>query len=134
MRDSRSPGSVHRRYPDGKVVGALHPESVESVVTALAGSGIDSGQIEVITTENVADLLAPLDRKGLAGFVGRFLLRSGDDLDDLEAARRELSMGHTIIFVSVTGIDVRHQVRDILRAHGGHKIRYFSHWTITRMD
>ncbi len=123
-----------RRYPVGKVVGALQPGSVEAVTAALADAGFAADQIEVVTAATVTGLLTPLDRTGPPGFVGRFLLSMGDDLDELETARQELDDGHTLIFVPIPGAEARQRARDVLRDHGGHAIRYFGHWTITPLD
>jgi hypothetical protein len=130
---STLPSERSKRHRSGKVAGALDPTAVDTVTAALTTAGFDADQIEV-AAEDIEGLQTPLNRAGLAGFIGRFLLSIGDDLEELERARQELAAGHTVIMVTVAGDDERGHVRDILRDHGGHGIRYFGNWTITSLD
>ena len=126
--------SRHHKSPEGMVIGAFEPSTVAAVKAALVAAGIPADQIDVMTPEDIDELEAPLTRPGIKGLVGRLLLSLGDELDELERARQELSVGHVLIGVPVMGDDRVHQVRDIMREHGGHAIIRFGRWTITAFD
>ena len=122
-----------RRYPEGRVIGALAPTVVESVTVAVTTAKIPADQIDVITAADTEGPLTPLNRAGVAGFAGRFLLSLGDDLDELERAGQELAFGHVIVTVPVEGEDELHRVYAVLRDHGGHALTHFGRWTITSL-
>jgi hypothetical protein len=135
-RDQPSPaaGSKHPGSPQGKVIGAVEPVQVEATTAALVAAGFPAVQIDVVTADALAEIEAPLDRPGIGGLVGRFLLSMGDDLDELERFRDELEVGHVLVGVPAQGDEAVHRVRDILREHGGHGIVYYGRWTITTFD
>jgi hypothetical protein len=124
----------HHGSPEGMVIGAFAPDAVESVTAALVAAGFAADQIDVMTADDLQDLDAPIDRPGLAGALGRFLLSLGDDLDELEKARQELANGHVLIGVPAMGSDIIHRVRDVMRDNGGHGITHFGRWAITTFD
>lgn len=64
----------------------------------------------------------------------RLRLSSGDDLDELEQARRELGYGHALIQVLVHGDGEQDRAQAILSQHGGLALRYFGRWTITTLE
>jgi hypothetical protein len=133
VNSTSAPSAKHEGQPTGSVIGALDAEAVDVVTAALTAAGFPDDQITVVSAGDVEGMETPLNRSGLRGLVGRFVLSLGDDLDDLEQMRQELAAGHVLVFVPVEGDDERLRVRDILRDHGGHSIRHYGHWTITSL-
>lgn len=129
--DPETRGPARRRaYPLGKVMGAVAPSVVDAVTVALLGTGIAPGDVEVVTADDETGDAAPGDGGGFQGMMERLSLGLGADLDTIEEARRELAAGHVIVLVPVNGDEGARRVGDILRAHGGHAVRYFGRWTI----
>jgi len=104
------------------------------VVTALNDAGFTPDRIEVVTAEDVADLDEPIAGSGIRGFLSRFSLSLGDDLDEVEQARHELTYGHALVLVMVDGMDEQERAHAVLREHGGHSMRYFGRWAIATYD
>jgi hypothetical protein len=127
-------GAKHRGNAKGSVFGAVDAKAVDNVAAALTAAGYGNDQVEVVHASDVEGMETPLNRAGLRGLVGRFVLSLGDDLDQLEQIRQELAAGHVLVMVNVEKDEDRMRVRDILREHGGHSIRHYGHWTITSLD
>jgi hypothetical protein len=121
-------------YPLHKVAAAIPPDMTDGVVTALEEAGFARDHIEVVTSEDVSDLDEPIGGSGIRGFLTRFSLSLGDDLDEIEQARQELTYGHALILVMVNGMAEQERAHTVLREHGGHSIRYFGRWAITTYD
>lgn len=119
---------------EGKVIGAVQPTVVSEVTAALEAAGFPADEIDVVTSEDIAALDAPIDRPGLSGLVSRFVFSIGDDLDEIQQAREELAAGLILIGVAADGDESVHRVRDILREHGGQSIVHFGRWTITTFE
>jgi hypothetical protein len=124
----------HHGSPEGMIIGAFAPDAVASVTAALVAAGFAADQVEVMTAADLERLESQIDRRGLGGALGRFLLSLGDDLDELEKARQELASGHVLIGVPAMGSDTIHHVRDVMRDNGGHGITHFGRWAITTFD
>lgn len=132
---SSSASSQHQfSYPLHKVVAAVEPARMNQVAAALAAAGVDGDHVEIVTADDAPMSDEPIGGSGLHGFLTRFGLSLGDNLDALEQARGELSRGHVLVLVAVHDDAERMRVHDILREHGGHSMRYFGHWTITTLD
>jgi hypothetical protein len=82
----------------------------------------------------VSDLDEPIGGSGIRGFLTRFSLSLGDELDEIEQARRELTYGHALVLVMVDGMAEQERAHAVLREHGGHAMRYFGRWTITTYE
>jgi hypothetical protein len=132
--DSSTATSAKHTKSRSSVVGAMDAEAVSLVTAALTEAGFAEDQIQIMTAADVEGMESPLDRTGIRGLVGRFLLSLGDDLDEVEQMRQELAAGHVLVFVPVEGDEERERVRGIFRDHGGHSIRHYGHWTITPLD
>jgi hypothetical protein len=133
----RTPPAFNRGrqpYPLHKVVAAVARDETDGVVAALTDAGFGRNHIEVVTAEDVPGLDEPVGGTGLRGFLTRFNLSLGDDLDELEQARHELMYGHALILVMVHGMDEQERAHAVLREHGGHSMRYFGRWAITTYD
>ena len=90
-RRTPTPGPGRAPYPLHKVAAAIAPTDTDGVVAALEEAGFARARIEVVTSEDVSDLDEPIGGSGIRGFLRRFSLSLGDELDEIEQARRELS-------------------------------------------
>ena len=129
---ARGPGL--RSFPQHKVAAAIDRNQADAVVTALEDAGFARDRIEVVTTEDVADLEEPIGGSGIRGFLTRFSLSLGDELDEIEQARQELTYGHALVLVMVDGMTEQDRAHAVLREHGGHSMRYFGRWSITTYE
>jgi hypothetical protein len=116
------------------VAAAIARDMTDGVVTALKDAGFTGDRIEVVTSEDVSDLDEPIGGSGIRGFLTRFSLSLGDDLDEIEQARHELSSGHALVLVMVDGMAEQERAQAVLREHGGHAMRYFGRWAITSYE
>ena len=133
-RTPPAPGPGRRPYPLNKVAAAIAPDKTDGVVTALEDAGFSRDRIEVVTAEDVSDLDEPVGGSGIRGFLTRFNLSLGDDLDEVERARQELTRGHALVLVLVDGAAEQERAHAVLHEHGGHSMRYFGRWAITTYD
>ena len=129
-----APGPGRGPYPLHKVAAALARDKTDGVVAALEEAGFARDRIEVVTSEDVSDLEEPIGGAGIRGFLTRFSLSLGDELDEIEQARRELTYGHALILVMVDGMAEQERAHAVLREHGGHAMRYFGRWAITSYE
>ena len=113
---------------------AIARDMTDGVVAALKDAGFAPDRIEVVTAEDVSDLDEPIGGSGIRGFLTRFSLSLGDDLDEIEQARRELTYGHALVLVMVDGMAEQDRAHAVLREHGGHAMRYFGRWAITSYE
>jgi hypothetical protein len=116
------------------VAAAIDRNQRDAVVAALTDAGFAPDRIEVVTAEDVSDLDQPIGGSGIRGFLTRFSLSLGDDLDEIEQARQELTYGHALVLVMVDGMAEQDRAHAVLREHGGHAMRYFGRWTITTYE
>ncbi len=133
-RKPPAPGPGRRPFPLHKVAAAIARDMTDGVVTALKDAGFTGDRIEVVTSEDVSDLEEPIGGTGIRGFLTRFSLSLGDELDEIEQARRELSYGHALVLVMVDGMAELERAHAVLREHGGHAMRYFGRWAITSYE
>ena len=133
-RKPPAPGPGRRPFPLHKVAAAMARDMTDGVVTALEDAGFARDRIEVVTSEDVSDLDEPIGGSGIRGFLTRFSLSLGDELDEIEQARRELSYGHALVLVMVDGMAEQERAHAVLREHGGHAMRYFGRWAITSYE
>ncbi len=131
---SAAAGQSHPRYPLHRLVAAVAPESLGQATAALAEGGLGPDRIDVVTTADVSNLDGPVGGTGFRAFLTRFGLSLGDELDDLEDAHQELRDGHTLIMVLVHNDGERDRAEELLRAHGGHAMRYYGRWSVTNYE
>ena len=129
---SRGPG--RGPYPLHKVAAAVPREETDGVVTALTDAGFAPDRIEVVTADDVPGLDEPIGGSGIRGFLTRFSLSLGDDLDEFEQAQQELKYGHALVLVMVDGMTEQERAHTVLHEHGGHAMRYFGRWAITTYE
>jgi hypothetical protein len=135
-RDRTQPasGRVRPPYPLHKLVAAIPRDMTEGVVTALVDADFAREQIEVVTADEVSGLDQPVGGSGIRGFLTRLNLSLGDDLDEVDLARQELTYGDALIMVLVHDNTDRDRAHNVLREHGGHAMRYFGRWAITTYE
>ena len=135
-RDRTPPahGPGRTPYPLHKVAAAVARNETDGVVAALTDAGFAPDRIEIVTAEDVSDLDEPIGGSGIRGFLTRFSLSLGDDLDEIEQARQELTYGHTLVLVMVDGMGEQDRAHAVLHEHGGHAMRYFGRWTVTTYE
>lgn len=133
-RTPPAPGPGRRPFPRHKVAAAIARDETDGVVAALKDAGFAPDRIEVVTAEDVSDLDEPIGGSGIRGFLTRFSLSLGDDLDEIEQARQELTYGHALVLVMVDGMAEQDRAHAVLREHGGHAMRYFGRWTVTTYE
>ena len=129
---ARGPG--HGPFPLHKVAAAIDRNQKDVVVAALTDAGFAPDRIEVVTAEDVSDLDEPIGGSGIRGFLRRFSLSLGDELDEIEQARQELTYGHALVLVMVNGMAEQDRAHALLHEHGGHAMRYFGRWAITSYE
>jgi hypothetical protein len=116
------------------VAAAVAPTDTDGVVAALKEAGLARDRIEVVTADDVPGLDEPIGGIGIRGFLTRFNLSLGDELDELEQARQELMYGHALILVMVDEMAEQERAHAVLREHGGHAARSFGRWAITSYE
>jgi hypothetical protein len=133
-RTPPAPGPGRRPYPLHKVAAAVARSETDAVVVGLTEAGFAPDRIEIVTSDDVSDLDQPVGGTGFRGFLTRFNLSLGDDLDEFEQARQELMYGHALVLVMVDGTAEQERAHAVLREHGGHAMRYFGRWAITSLE
>jgi hypothetical protein len=128
QRQEHQPGP-----PEGKVIGAIHPDTVEKLSAALVVAGFPANQIDVVTPEELERIASPFNERGLRGLVDRFLLSLGEDFDELDDLRQEALAGAVLVGVPVDSEDSMHRAGQIMREHGGHEVTHFGRWKITSL-
>ncbi len=106
-------------YPHLMVVAAVARSDTDRGVALLSAAGFARDRIEVIVVEEVRRLEGPLGGTGLHRFLVRLRLSRGDDLDELEQARRELMNGQALIQLLVHGSEEQHRAQVILSQRSG---------------
>ncbi|MGI8405767.1 MAG: hypothetical protein ACR2OE_13565 [Thermomicrobiales bacterium] len=119
-----------RGYPEDKVVGSVDPMTVDEIVQALTDAGLALDRINVTTAADMDGIETPLEQTGLGGFISRFLLSIGDDLQRLELMRKELLAGRALVSVQLNEDEAHDRVVDILHEHGARNVHHFGQWMI----
>ena len=133
-RTPPAPGRGRPPYPLHKIVAAVARDESDPVVAALTDAGFGRDRIEVITADDGSGLEQPVGGSGIRGFLARFNLSLGDDLDEIDIAREELTYGDALIMVLVRDNLEQDCAHTVLLEHGGHSMRYFGRWTITTLE
>jgi hypothetical protein len=94
-----------RTNPESLIVAAVARHEMDRGIEALCQAGFSLDRIQVIVVEEIPRLEEVIGGSGLHRFLVRLLLMRGDDLDDMELARRELMNGRALIQVTVSGHD-----------------------------
>ena len=122
----------HPGPPDGKVIGAVSPSSVDAVKAALLAAGFPDDQIDEVNSEEIEHIVAEHAGNGPVGLFHRFLLSVGEDLAAMEELREAARDGAILIGVPVAeDDDAKYRAGRVLREHGAHEVTHFGRWKIT---
>jgi hypothetical protein len=123
-------------YPTNRVVGTVDdPGAAQAVVESLSQAGFDIEEIEVLYGEEGARRLDPTGKEhGVLARVQRTVLHMNDEVEYLRHHMEDILAGHFVIMVLAKEPEKREKVREILKSHGGHFIRFFGTWVIRSMD
>lgn len=134
MTETTQQQHMHPGPPDGKVIGAVSPASVDAVKAALVAAGFPADQIDEVTSEEIEHIEAEHVGHGLVGLFHRFVLSVGEDLAAMEELRAAARGGAILIGVPVAeDSDALHRAGRILREHGAHEVTHFGRWTISSL-
>jgi hypothetical protein len=124
------PLSAQQGYSHVQVVAAVARPDTAQRLALLSEAGFSRERIEVVIVEEVPRLEELLGGTGLHRFLVRLRLLRGDDLDELEQARRVLMNGHALIQVLACDDEEQHRARTILNQHGSRNPHHVAVWTI----
>ncbi len=121
-------------YPKHFVVAVIHERSAaEEAVEALKDAGFDDEAVQLHTSQQVLDNhRAFQERRGLLQRVES--LFPSEEADAVKDYLEEAEQGRSFITVHAPEPEPRARARDILKAHGGHHMRYYGDATITDLD
>ncbi len=118
-------------FPWNSVVGVIDdPQALETAVEALTAAGFSESSIHVLaggTGEHRID--AEGKRHGLLGRIFRKVHTLGDEAEHTKRHVDELKLGHFVVIVPNADDRAPEVAGDILRAHGGHFIYYYTRMT-----
>lgn len=119
-------------FPENAIVGAVDdPDAVEGVLRDLEAAGFDDSGVRVFGGESGVQRIDPTgERHGFGGQLTRSLQAlMGIEQEHTRRHVEELDAGHFLVGVTSDDEATTARVRDILAAHGGHFINYYSRWT-----
>jgi hypothetical protein len=118
-------------YPTGWTLAVLDaPDAAAEAAQALAGAGIDSDDVAVLTRPDDVPTLERLGAsRGLAARVRRTTqYLTMDQSPDLLVYERAVEEGHTVIGVRLADVGVRQRAVAILQRRGAHFVNRFGAW------
>lgn len=123
-------------YPTNRVVGTIDdPGAARTAVEALLEAGFNMDEIDVLYGEEGARRLDPTGKEhGVLARVQRTVLHMNDEDEYLRHHMEDILAGHFVIMVLAKEPEKREKVREILKSHGGHFIRFFGTWVIRSLD
>lgn len=115
-------------YPAGYVIGVVEdPGEGDRVAAELRSSGFEESGLLRFTGERGARRIDPTGAEhGLLARLIRFLEYSDDSRQQAEAYAEESRAGHCVIAVHAPEDEERERAREVLKAHGGRFINYYS--------
>ena len=133
LTSNKSGGFV--AYPTNRVVGTIDdPGAAQAVVESLLEAGFDIEGIEILYGEEGLRRLDPTGKEH--GFLAR--VQRADFLwnEDKYLRRHveDIRAGHFVVMVLAKEPEKREKVREILKSHGGHFIKFFGMWAIHSLD
>ena len=140
--DLPGPDTALRRLaaPPRTIVAAVDRPDTDHGVALLREAGFAHDRIEVLIVEEIARLEGRIGGTGLHRFLVRLRLVSGDELDELEPARRALMSGRALIQVLVHGDEEQRRAEATFSRHSeggsgsvggrGYPPRFIGRWTI----
>jgi hypothetical protein len=124
-------------YPTNKVVGIIDdPADCKAALKDLKAAGFTAAEIEVLSGKEDAQRLDPTgEEHGPLARFARWIQKAGDmEAEHVRRHEQEVLAGHFGIGVSAKEPEAREKVRKILKAHNGHFINFYGHWTIEVLE
>lgn len=123
-------------YPANKVIAVVNePEQVHNIITELTDMGYHPDELEVLCGQAAAPMLdASGTHHGVLSQFVRFIQRSADlDAVLLRRYEEELHAHHFVLAVPVANRDMALNIRNIMKADGGHFINYYGQFSVELM-
>jgi hypothetical protein len=125
-------------YPTNKVVGIIDDVGdAQAALRDLKAAGFTANQVQVLTGKEGAHRLdVKGDEHGPLAHIVRSTQRLLGDYEIQHATRheQELLAGHFGIGIKAHYKEDRDKARQILKAHHGHFINFYSPWTMENLD
>jgi hypothetical protein len=123
-------------YPTNRVLGTVDDlGAAHAVVEALLEAEFDSDEIDILYGEEGMLRLDPTGEKhGVLARVLRTAFQWNEEDKYLRQHVEDLLAGHFVIMVLAKEPEKREKVREILKSHGGHFIKFFGNWAIQSLD
>jgi hypothetical protein len=123
-------------YPTNRVVGTIDDAgAAQAVVETLLETGFDTEGIEVLYGEEGMRRLDPTgEEHGLLARFQRAAVQWNEEDKYLRQHVKDIRAGHFVIMVLAKEPEKREKVREILKSHGGHFIKFFGNWAIRSLD
>jgi hypothetical protein len=123
-------------YPCDDVVAVIDdPDQAHRAEAALHASGIPADDSDVLEPTWILAARRDIERRG--GWPGRLAARlstlASDDARYIQSDWREAERGHALVVVHAPTAAVVEQVRQVLRAHGGHGMRHYGRLVVTEL-
>lgn len=123
-------------YPTNRVVGTIdEPGTAQTVVEALLAAGFNLDEMDVLYGEEGMRRLDPNGKEhGLLARFQRVTIRWSQEERYLRQHIEDMLAGHFVIMVLAKEPGKREKVREILKSHGGHFIKFFGNWAMRSLD
>jgi len=123
-------------YPTNRVVGTIDdPGTAQTVVEALLEAGFNVDEIDVLYGEEGMRRLDPAGKEhGLLARFQRAAVQWNEEDKYLRQHVEDILAGRFVIMVLAKEPEKREKVREILKSHGGHFIKFFGNWAIHSLD
>ncbi len=125
-------------YPTNKVVGIIDDVGdAQAALFDLKAAGFMADQVRVLTGEKGAHRLnVKGDKHGALARIIRSIqkLLGSYEIPHVARHEQELLAGHFGIGVTVQHEEDREKARQILKAHRGHFINFYSPWVMKKLD
>jgi hypothetical protein len=123
-------------YPTNRVVGTVDdPGAAQAVVESLLEIGFNLEEIEVLYGEEGLRRLDPTGKEhGLLARIQRAAFHWHEEDKYLRQHEEDIQAGRFVILAMAKEPEKREKVREILKSHGGHFIKFFGNWTIQSLD
>jgi hypothetical protein len=123
-------------YPCDDVVAVIDdPDQAHRAETALHAAGIPEDESDVLEPTWVLAARRDIERR--RGWPGRLAAGlstlASDDARYIQSDWREAERGHALVVVHAPTAAVVEQVRQVLRAHGGHGMRHYGRLVVTEL-
>lgn len=128
-RPAASGGDEPLEYPTNRVIGAVEPAALASLVPDLIGAGF--APIGILAGEaGLRRLAGTGGGDGVTGALRKLMMSMGGDLDYVHNAEKKLRDGRALVDVEVDGDAEKELARDVMLRHGGEMIVRFTPWAI----